>query len=266
MMMKMLADERRFRIREILSAQRSISAAALTESLNVTAATIRRDLAALEKEGVLVRSHGGAVSRSSSTNFQPTYEALQRTNRAEKLAIAAAAEKLLMEGDTVFLEGSTTVFELSRRLGVFSRLTVATNSPPMVCQLQRWAGVNVVCTGGDLHRDQFYLSGLWAQHALSEIRVDKAFLGVTAIDFGYGHSCASQAEAQVKKMLVKSAKQRIGLADHTKFAKQAFVYVGQVTDFTTIITDSATDPAQIAGLRDAGIEVIVVDSDHKLDE
>jgi DeoR/GlpR family transcriptional regulator of sugar metabolism len=125
--------------------------------------------------------------------------------------------------------------------------------------LQRWAGVNVVCTGGDLQRDQFYLSGLWAQRALAEIRVDKAVLGMTAIDFRYGHSCASQAEAQVKKMLVKSGKQRIGMADHTKFGKQAFVFVGPVTDFSTIITDSKTDPDQIAGLRDAGVEVIVVD-------
>lgn len=262
----MLAEERRFRIREILSAQRSVTAAELTETLSTTAATIRRDLAALEKEGALVRSHGGAVSRSSSTNFQPPYEALRRSNRAEKLAIAVAAEKLLMNGDTIFLEGSTTVFELSRRLGNFTRLTVATNSPPIVCQLQRYEGISVVCTGGDLQREQFYLSGLWAQHAIAEIRVDKAILGMTAIDCNYGHSCASQSEAQVKRMLIKAGKQRIGLVDHTKFGKQAFVHVGPVTDFTTIITDSKTDPAQIAGLRDAGIEVIVVDFDATDDE
>jgi DeoR/GlpR family transcriptional regulator of sugar metabolism len=255
----MLAEERRFRIRELLTTQRTISAASLAESLNVTAVTIRRDLAALEKEGMLVRSHGGAVSRASSTNFQPNYGTLLRANRAEKLAIAEAAEKLLFDGDTVFLEASTTVFELSRRLGGFSRLTVATNSPPIVCQLQPWAGVEVVCTGGELHREQFCLYGLWAQHAISEIKVDKAVLGVTAIDFRYGHSCAKQAEAQVKKMLVKSGKLRIGLADHTKFGKQGFVFVGPITDFSTIITDSQTDPVQVAGLRDAGVEVIVVD-------
>jgi DeoR family fructose operon transcriptional repressor len=255
----MLAEERRLQIREILSAQRSVSAADLTEKLDATAATIRRDLLALEKEGVLVRSHGGAVSRTASTSFQPSYEALQRTQRCEKEAIAAAAQTMLLDGDTIFLEGSTTVFELSRRLGAFNRLTVATNSPPIVCQLQRWTGVEVVCTGGNLHRDQFYLSGPWAHIALSEIRVDKAILGITAIDFASGHSCASQHESQVKKMLVKSAKQRIGLADHTKFKKEAFYHIGPIADFTTIITDSGTDPVQIAGLREAGLEVIVVD-------
>jgi DeoR/GlpR family transcriptional regulator of sugar metabolism len=87
---------------------------------------------------------------------------------------------------------------------------------------------------------------------------------ITAIDFRYGHSCASQAEAQVKKMLVTAGKQRIGLVDHTKFGKQVFVHVGPVTDFTTIITDSGADPDQIAGLREAGVEAIVVDVDKKL--
>jgi DeoR/GlpR family transcriptional regulator of sugar metabolism len=255
----MLPEERRFRIKEILSDQRSVSAAVLVQTLEATSATIRRDLADLEREGVLVRSHGGAVSRMASTNFQPNYDALQRANRAEKVAIAAAAEKLLIEGDTVFLEGSTTNLELARRLGSFSRLTVATNSPPILSLLQRFPSISVVCTGGDLYREQFYLSGLLAQHALSGMRVDKAVFGLTAIDFTYGHSCAKQEEAQVKKMLVKCGKQRIGLADHTKFGKEAFLFVGPVTDFTTIITDSGTDPKQIAGLREAGVEVIVVE-------
>ncbi|MFY9793590.1 MAG: DeoR family transcriptional regulator, partial [Candidatus Sulfotelmatobacter sp.] len=80
----MLAEERRFRIREILSGQRTVSASDLCAALGVTAATIRRDLAALEHDGVLVRSHGGAVSRMSSTNFQPSYETLSHSHSAEK--------------------------------------------------------------------------------------------------------------------------------------------------------------------------------------
>src|SRR6516165_4524414 len=116
MLSEMLAEERRFQIREILTAQRTVAATDLCDRLKVTAATIRRDLAALEKEGVLVRSHGGAVSRTSNTNFQPTYDALGRTNRSEKEWIAREAERLILDGETVFLEGSTTVCELARRL------------------------------------------------------------------------------------------------------------------------------------------------------
>ncbi len=157
--MSLLAEERRFRIREILSRERSVTASELIRTLGVTAATIRRDLAVLEKEGVLERSHGGAVSRTSSTNFQPSYEALGRSNRAEKQAIAREAERLILDGETIFLEASTSVFELARRLLRRNRLNVITNSPPIVDELQRSQHVSVISTGGELQKDVFYLSG-----------------------------------------------------------------------------------------------------------
>ncbi|HEX7424236.1 MAG TPA: DeoR/GlpR family DNA-binding transcription regulator [Terriglobales bacterium] len=255
----MLAEERRFRIREILTTQRTISASELCSTLEVTAATIRRDLAALEHEGVLVRSHGGAVSRMSSTKFQPSYEILTRSNSEEKAAIAREAEKLILDGDTVFLEGSTTVLELAGRLHNRNRLTVVTNSPTIVCQLQHSTGVTVLCTGGDLQKDTVYFSGEWAQRALSEIRLDKAVLGVSAIDPAYGISTANHAEAQIKKMIAKAAKTRIALADHSKFGKQSFAYVGPVNDVNILVTDSATDSKYISDLREAGLEVIVAE-------
>ena len=253
----MLAEERRFRIREMLSEQRTITASELCASLGVTAATSRRDLASLEHEGVLVRSHGGAVSQMSSTKFQPSYETLARSNSEEKKAIARAAEDLILDGDTVFLEGSTTVYELAARLQNRSRLTVVTNSPTIVCLLQRSAAVNVLCTGGDLQKDTFYFSGEWAQRALSEIRVDKAVLGVSAIDPEYGISTANHAEAQIKKMIAAAAKVRIALADHSKFGKQSFAFVGPVTDINILVTDGAAPEHDIRGLQEAGVEVLI---------
>ena len=253
----MLADERRFRISELLSRQRTVSASELKDLLGVTTATIRRDLAALERKGLLVRSHGGAVSKSPTTNFPPLYEMLGRSNREEKQAIAAEAAKMILDGDTIFLEGSTTVSEMTSRLQHFHRLTVVTNSPLILCQLQRYPEVTVMCTGGDLQRDVFYLSGVWAQRSLSEIRVDKAFMGVSAIDPSYGISTASHAEATIKKMIIKSAKIRIGLADHSKFARQGFAYVGPVTEMTTLITDLQTLTADVQALKESGVEVVV---------
>jgi DeoR/GlpR family transcriptional regulator of sugar metabolism len=257
--MSLLAEERRFRIREILSRERSVTASELIRMLSVTAATIRRDLAVLEKEGVLVRSHGGAVSRTPSTNFQPSYDALGRSNRAEKQAIAREAERLILDGETVFLEGSTTVYELARRLLHRNRLTVITNSPPIIDEFQRSQHVSVISTGGELQKDVFYLSGAWAERALSEIRVDKAVLGVGAIDPAYGISTASQAEAQIKKMILKSARVSIALADHSKFGNQGFAYVGPVTDIDILVTDSATPPSYLRPLREAGVELILAD-------
>lgn len=256
----MLAEERRFQIREILAVQRTVTASDLCDRLKVTAATIRRDLATLEKDGVLVRSHGGAVSRMSSTNFQPSYDALLRSKSPEKRQIALAAEQFVLDGDTIFLEGSTTVLELARRLIHRHRLTVVTNSPSIVCELQRSPGVTVLCTGGDLQKDTFYLSGEWAQRALSEIRLDKAILGISAIDPQYGISTANHAEAQIKKMVTKAAKTRIALADHGKFGMQCFAFVGPVTDINILITDSGTESRHIKDLRDAGLQVVIAEA------
>ncbi len=258
----MLADERRFRIREILESQRTVSAAELTRALGVTAATIRRDLAALEEQGLLVRSHGGAVNRTSSTSFQPSYDALLRSNRAEKQAIAREAEKLVLDGETVFLEGSTTVFELARLLTHRNRLTVITNSPLIVCLFERSPGVHVLSTGGELQRDVLYYSGMWAQRAISEIRVDKAIMGVSAIDPTYGVSTASHAEAQVKKLIAAAAKTRIALADHSKFGNQSFAFVGPVNNFDILVTETGTPLEHVAALREAGVNVIVAEAPH----
>jgi len=256
--MNLLAEERRFRIREILSRQRTVMASELIRTLGVTAATIRRDLAVLQKEGVLVRSHGGAVSRTSSTSFQPSYDALGRIHRAEKQAIAWEAERLILDGEAIFLEGSTTVYELARRL-LHRRLTVITNSPPIIELFQRSQHVSVISTGGELQKDVFYLSGIWAQTALSEIRVDKAVLGVSAIDPAYGVSTASPAEAQIKKMILRAARVSIALADHSKFGKQGFAYVCPITDLDILVTDSATDPQHLNPLRESGLQLIVAD-------
>ena len=253
----MLAEERRFRISGILSQQRTVTAAELTEMLGVTAATVRRDLADLERQGLLVRSHGGAVSRSSNTNFQPSYETLGRSNREEKQQIAAEAAKLVLDGDTVFLEGSTTVAEMLPKLQQRVRLTIVTNSPLILYQLQRYPNIHVICIGGDLQRDIFYLSGVWAQRALGEIRVDIAFLGVSGIDVGYGISTASQTEALIKQAIMRASKVRIALADHSKFGNQCFAYVGPVADLSSLITDAGAPPTFVKALREAGVQVIV---------
>jgi DeoR/GlpR family transcriptional regulator of sugar metabolism len=257
----MLADERRFRITEMLSRQRTVSASELKDIFNVTAATVRRDLAHLERKGLLVRSHGGAVSKLPSTNFQPSYDAMGRENPAEKQAIATEAAKLILDGDTIFLEGSTTVSEIVPLLQHHKRLTVVTNSPLILVELRRHPEIKVMCTGGELQRDVFYLSGIWAQRTIGEIRVDKAFLGVSAIDPEYGLSTASHDEAAVKKILIKSAKMRIALVDHSKFGRQGFAFVAPANELTTLITDSGTPPADLKTLRDLGVHVIVAGQD-----
>ena len=216
-------------------------------------------MAALEQDGVLVRSHGGAVSRMSSTNFQPSYETLSHSHSSEKHAIARAAEHLVLDGETVFLEGSTTVYELARGLNQRNRLTVVTNSPTIVCQLQRSSGVTVLCTGGDLQKDTFYFSGEWAQRALSEIRLGQSNFGSERDRYFVWSLDREPRRGTDQEDDHESCEDRIALADHSKFGTQSFAYVGPVADIDVLVTDSGTDPKYIKGLREAGVEVMVAE-------
>lgn len=253
----MLPEERRIFIRERLAAQRTVTATELVKSLGVALATVRRDLAILESEGALVRSHGGAVSKASTADFQPSYQVLQNTNRAEKKAIAAAARSLVMDGEIVFLEGSTTVYELAVLLNRYSHLTVVTNSPHILNRLSQESSITLMSTGGELQRDLHYFCGTWTREVLLQTRLDKAFLGISAIDPGYGVSTTRPAHGEIKKLLSTVARTRIGLADHTKFGRQNFAFVGPVTGFDTIVTSSLTPEEHVDALRAAGVNVIV---------
>jgi DeoR/GlpR family transcriptional regulator of sugar metabolism len=251
------AEERKIRLREILSSERTVSASDIAQTLGVTTATIRRDLVALESEGLLVRSHGGAVSRIFSTAYEGSYNYLLGVNKAEKEAIAREAAKLILDGDTVFLEGSTTVFELARCLRQHSRLNVVTNSPAILLEFQHSPGVSVISTGGQFIKEIVYLSGTWTRRALSDIRLDKAVLGLSAIDPSYGMSAPDHAEAEIKQLVISAAKQRIGLGDHSKFGRESFAFVGPVTDLQTLVTDWGVNQEYVERLREKGIQVLV---------
>ena len=253
----MLPEERRILIRERLASQRTVSAVDLARELGAAIATIRRDLAVLEAEGVLVRSHGGAVSKTSTADFQPSYQVLRNSNRDEKRAIAAAARELIVDGEIVFFEGSTTVFELVDQLPRHARLTAVTNSPAILNRLAQNTSMTVMSTGGELKKDMNYLCGSWTRDVLAQTRLDKAIVGVSAIDAAYGVSTTRPAHAEVKKLLTSAARTRIGLVDHSKFGKQNFAYVGAVTDLDIVVTSSLAPQAQIDALRAAGVEVIV---------
>ena len=255
----MLAEERRFQIREILAAQRTVSASELCELLKVTPATIRRDLAALQQEGVLLGPMVERFPACPARIFNLPMTPCSDQQRRETPDCPSGREARVGWRDDLPGRQYDSV-RAGATAGHRRRLTVVTNSPTIVCELQRSTGVTVLCTGGDLQKDTFYLSGEWAQRALSEMRLDKAILGVSAIDPQYGISTASHAEAQIKKMLTKAAKARIALADHGKFGKQSFAFVGPVTDIDILVTDSGTDAQQIRELRDAGVQVVIAEA------
>lgn len=252
----MITGERRNRIVEILQEKKAVEVQELVRLFNVTGATIRRDLEALEKEGLLRRTHGGAVL-PISVSYEPLYLSQMRKNLKEKEAIGKKAAEFINDGDSIFIESGTTNLQIAKNIKNRRNLTVVTNSIDIAKELLDASGIELILTGGNLRKETVTLVGPLAERVIKEIKVDKAFLGISAVVPGRGMSTASIIEAQIKRLIIEMGKEVIGLADYSKFGKESFAFVAPTSVLDRLITDNKVSKKDIEILEKEGVEVIV---------
>lgn len=250
----MLTEERRLKILEIVEREGKAEVKALSELLGVSGITIRRDLQILEKEGLLRRTRGGALPRG--TKLEPPYTVQEKRFLEDKRRIGAEAVKLIQDGDTIILEASTTVLQIAKNLRNKGNITVLTNSITIAHELLFRRGVEIILTGGELNFNTLALLGPLAERCFEELTVDKAFIGISAID-EEGMSTSTLAEASVKKAIIASAREVIGVADHSKFGRRAFAHVAPVESLSRLITDKEAPGEIIEKIKGKGVQVIL---------
>lgn len=252
----LLGAERRRRIVEVLARRGVVGVAALSLALRCSEATLRRDLQRLEDEGLLRRTHGGAVLTGASPEAElfPSDKAVLQV--AEKRAIALAAARLIAPGETVALNGGTTTLEVARQLRAIDNLRVVTNSVGVASELAGLSGLEVTVTGGTL-RGSLELSGPLAEHSLRGLYVDTAFIGVDGLTAREGLTTYNQSEAYINRAMIGQARRVIVVADHTKIGRVMMALIAPINALTTLITDSAAPPTQLDELRAAGLDVVV---------
>jgi DeoR/GlpR family transcriptional regulator of sugar metabolism len=251
------ALERQQRLLHYIEQQRRITVNQIVERFDVSLATARRDLEALADQGKVQRVHGGAIAVRQAPPEPPV---LQRAaeQSSEKARIAEAAVYLISDGDTVFLSSGTTVLEVARRLRGKRNLTVITNSLLVVNELADAHEVTLICLGGLLRHSEMSLLGHITELALSELRADKVFLGIRAIDAAQGLTSAYLPEAMTDRAILKIAREVIVVADHTKCAAVSTAVVAPITSIHTLITDIGTSPEFIQAVQAQGVRVMVV--------
>jgi len=169
------SEERKKIILDYIQKYGKASVQELTEVLQVSEATVRRDLKDLEDAKLLKRAHGGALSLQN-VNFEPTFGEKKVTLLKEKHAIAKKAVELIDEGDTILLDAGTTTFEVAKELRTFSKLTVITNDINISQELLSHPGIEIIVVGGMLRKETLAMVGPMAEQSLGMIRVDKLFL------------------------------------------------------------------------------------------
>lgn len=239
-----------------LDADGSIDVAELADRLSVSAATLRRDLALLEEERLLARTHGGAVTTGVA---YPVGGRLRDERRDLKRAMARVAASRVPDGPQVVAVTSGAVTPgVARELADRERLTVVTNALDIAGDLAMRPRLKVVVTGGVTRPKSYSLAGPWAEQLLREVTIGTAFVEVDALTADGGLMTDDEVEARTVRALIERASRTIVLADGSRLGRIMLAHIVPLAEIDEVLTDVTAHPDEVAALRDAGAIVTVV--------
>lgn len=251
---------RRNAILTFLKNENSVTVGFLSEKLNVSEVTIRKDLILLETENKLYRSHGKAFILDPYINNRHV-SVKAKIYVSEKAAIAKHAVKYLTDGDSIILASGTTTLELAREIGSFKgALTVITPSVQISSMLSQYDNVEVIQLGGTVRNSSMSVIGSYTEKMVNLFSCSKLFLGVDGIDVDFGLTTTNAMEANLHTEMIKSAQKLIVLTDSSKFGKRGVSRICDLSYVDQIITDDAISSVELNKLLEQGIDVVTVSS------
>lgn len=259
----LLKEERQQRILEALQENKRVTVQALSRQFGISEVTVRRDLHDLAQNGHLVRARRGALMPVTHPPEPPVIHRMG-LEHPSKQAIAEAALALVQDGDSIFVgSGSTTtcfarLLASDRCLARSGRLTVITNALNIAAELAALDAPHaVVVIGGIMRSPELSLLGHIAEQTLSEVRVNKIFMGVQALSLEAGWTTDHLPEVATTRKILSMSDNLVILADHTKFGHIAAAFIAPVARLSTLVTDAQADPGFIQQIERTGVRVVV---------
>lgn len=251
----MLTSERKALIQHVLRRDGRLVAKPFSKEIGVSEDTIRRDLRELASEGLLQRVHGGALPASSAI---ADFAARQELGSPAKAALGRHAAHMIQPGQIVFLDGGTTNVQLARALPPNLRATVVTHSPSIAVELVRHPFVDVQIIGGRLFKHSIVATGAASAEAISRIRVDTYFMGVTGLHSELGATTGDAEEAAIKRLIAGQSAETIVLASREKFGAASPYQIVPLAEITTVITEQGLAADLINMFGNVPVETIPV--------
>ncbi|GAA4232221.1 DeoR family fructose operon transcriptional repressor [Streptosporangium album] len=251
----MYAEERQQEILLRARAVGRVDVVTLAEEFDVTTETVRRDLTALERAGVVRRVHGGAIP-VERLGFEPALATRDEVMTEEKERIAKAALGELPEDGAIIIDAGSTTARLVQALPVDRELTVIVNSPPLATTLATRPNLTVIMLGGRVRGRTLATVDDWALRPLADIHVDVAFMAANGCSVAKGLTTPDPAEAAIKRAMINAAERSVLLADHAKFTSTYLARFASVAEIDVVISDTGLDAGLAAELASAGPEVI----------
>jgi DeoR family transcriptional regulator of aga operon/DeoR family fructose operon transcriptional repressor len=256
---KDFVEERRIKLLEYINKNGRADVAQLAEQFDVTTATVRRDLLIMEEQNLIYRTHGGAIKRDQPSLWETTTLHERATQHIEeKERIADLVEQLVHDGDSVMIDGGSTTLCVAKKLMSKKKMLIVTNNSTIGEIL---VGVNenkVILTGGELIMGTNSTNGIAAEQTIKQYRVDQAIIGISGLLIDEGFFTASPAEAEVKRLMLMSAKEKIIVADSSKVGTPALCFVCDFSGIDKLVTDKNISKVALDQLRKAGVEVFTM--------
>jgi DeoR family fructose operon transcriptional repressor len=245
---------RQLQLLAILQRERTAEIGRLSEELQASKITIRRDLREMERQGLLRMTRGGAILNQGAT-YEPGYLAKTGQEREEKLRIARAAVASVSPGDTLLLDAGTTVAALARELVRIKDITVISNSLTVANVMASQRGIRFIMIGGVFRDVSAAFLGPIAEDALRQMRVDRAFMATEAMDVQRGLQVPDDRDASIKRVMMECAREVIVVADHTKFGLQRLHTFAPWTMVQRLVTGAEADAGAVEEIRRRGVSV-----------
>lgn len=251
------------RIMDIVRTEGNATVRYLARLLNVSEATIRRDLKTICTTDTIPikRLKGGILYLLDKLGYEPMFDLKLAQMTTEKKRIAKAAMNLVEDGDTLLLDSGTTIYYFARLLGSKKGLKVIATDLRVAEELARFPNILTIVVCGEVRPGYFSIGGTEAVKFLSSFRADKAFIATDAWNIE-GTFNSSIFEVEIKRTLLELASKRYLLADHTKFGKNAFVKVSDINVFDAIVTDQNLPKSVVEELKKLGVDVIYANDIH----
>lgn len=249
---------------EMISEHGNVSIAEVSEALDVSTATVRRDLNLLAEQRLITRTHGGASALGSGYELPLQYKIARQADA--KVAIARAVSDLVQPGDSVGINGGTTTTEVARALGRLERLqvasdvpgvTIVTNALNVAYELSVREHVKIVVTGGVPRRQSYELIGPLVGSSLRDFSLDLAVLGVDGLSGKFGATTVHEGEAEASRQLAAVARRVVIAADATKLGRNTFARILPLDKVDVLVTDLPVTGEVAGELATAGVEVVV---------
>jgi len=254
----MLQNQRRDKILELIREDGHAKVLDLSRIFKVTEVTIRQDLESLEKDGFIVREHGGAYLKNIDLNVR-NFSLQNQENITEKMMIARKAVEYIHDGEAIILDSGSTTTEIAKLLTGYNNLTVITNALNIAFILGAQAGITVVVTGGEFKAPTLSLTGQKAADFFHNLHVDKLFLATAGIALKSGLTYPGISDICVKRAMIESANEVYLVADSTKIGKNAFASLGALSLINYLITDSKIKSEDIEWLKTYDVQFIIAE-------